>query len=74
MANVAWDMLRQNYKPDGKGRYNTVDAMKVASQLADEVERLKIELEACKKKLDGPLEWTENYGQGSEPWLEDDEK
>lgn len=20
------------------------------------------------------LEWTENYGQGSEPWLKDDEK
>ena len=21
-----------------------------------------------------PLEWTENYGQGSEPWLKDDKK
>jgi hypothetical protein len=21
-----------------------------------------------------PLEWTENYGQGSEPWLKDEEK
>ena len=21
-----------------------------------------------------PLEWTENYGQGSEPWLKEDEK
>ena len=41
MSNMAWDMLRSgDYKPDGKGRYKTADAMKVASRLADEVERL----------------------------------
>ena len=29
----------------------------------------------CIKTIaNAPLEWTENYGQGSEPWLEDDKK
>lgn len=37
----AWDLLRNNYKADGKGRYKTVDAMKVAKQLEREIERLK---------------------------------
>ena len=37
----AWDLLREQFKPDGKGRYKTVDAMKVAKQLEEEVERLQ---------------------------------
>ena len=37
----AWDLLREQFRPDGKGRYKTVDAMKVAKQLEEEVERLK---------------------------------
>ena len=29
----------------------------------------------CVKTIsEAPLEYTENYGQGSEPWLKDDEK
>jgi hypothetical protein len=28
----------------------------------------------CKTIAEAPLEWTENYGQGSEPWLKEDEK
>ena len=29
----------------------------------------------CKKTIsEAPMEWSENYGQGSEPWLKDDEK
>jgi hypothetical protein len=29
----------------------------------------------CIKTIaNAPLEWTENYGQGSEPWLADDKK
>ena len=32
-------------------------------------------LKRCRKTIaEAPLEWTENYGQGSEPWLEDDKK
>lgn len=32
-------------------------------------------LKRCKKTIaEAPPEWTENYGQGSEPWLKDDEK
>ena len=32
-------------------------------------------LKRCRKTIAAaPLEWTENYGQGSEPWLKDDEK
>ena len=32
-------------------------------------------LKRCKKTIaEAPMEWTENYGQGSEPWLKDDKK
>jgi hypothetical protein len=32
-------------------------------------------LKRCRKTIaEAPPEWTENYGQGSEPWLEDDKK
>jgi len=32
-------------------------------------------LKRCRKTIaEAPPEWTENYGQGSEPWLEEDEK
>jgi hypothetical protein len=37
----AWDMLREQFKPDGKGRFKTTDAMLVAKQLEKEVERLQ---------------------------------
>ena len=37
----AWDLLREQFKPDGKGRYKTLDAMKIAKQLAEEVNRLQ---------------------------------
>jgi hypothetical protein len=37
----AWDLLRSQFKPDGKGRYKTTDAMLVAKQLEKEVERLQ---------------------------------
>ena len=37
----AWDLLREQFVPDGKGRYKTVHAMKVAKHLEEEVERLK---------------------------------
>jgi len=30
-------------------------------------------LKRCRKTIaEAPPEWTENYGQGSEPWLEDE--
>ena len=32
-------------------------------------------LKRCRKTItEAPLEYTENYGQGSEPWLKDEEK
>ena len=32
-------------------------------------------LKRCRKTIaEAPPEWTENYGQGSEPWLKDEEK
>ena len=37
----AWDLLREQFEPDGKGRYKTMDAMKVAKQLEEEVNRLQ---------------------------------
>ena len=41
MTNRTWDMLRSGFKPDGKGRFKTTDAMKVASRLAEENEDLR---------------------------------
>lgn len=41
MSKEAWDYLRNNYTPDGKGRFKTHDAMEVACHYADEVERLR---------------------------------
>jgi hypothetical protein len=105
--NLAWEMLRANYKSDGKGRYKTVDAMEVAKHFAEKTEQLQSQYDialgairvgverieqltsgpggimemkqtiANKEKLIAELEnelagrvvWTENYGQGSEPWL-----
>ena len=37
----AWDLLREQFKPDGKGRYKTLDAMKIAKQLEQEINRLQ---------------------------------
>mgnify|MGYP003351258979 CR=1 FL=1 len=37
----AWDLLREQFKPDGKGRFKTVDAMKIAKQLEQEINRLQ---------------------------------
>jgi hypothetical protein len=41
MNNKAWDMLRSQFKPDGKGRFKTLQAMHVAKQLAEENEILR---------------------------------
>lgn len=40
MNNRVWNMLRSKFKPDGKGRFKTLDAMKVADLLAEENEAL----------------------------------
>jgi hypothetical protein len=40
MTNKAWDMLREQFTPDGKGRFKTTDAMEIAKQLAEENESL----------------------------------
>ena len=38
--NRAWDYLRANFKPDGKGRHKTVQAMEVAKHFANENDKL----------------------------------
>ena len=38
MSNRAWDMLRAQFRPDGKGRFKTADVMQIAKQLAEELE------------------------------------
>ena len=54
MSNKAWDMLRSQFKPDGKGRFKTLQAMHVAKQLAEEkkwrAEEKKFEAEKKAKK------------------------
>lgn len=41
MRNRAWDMLREQFKPDRKGRFKTLHAMSIAKQLANENEQLQ---------------------------------
>ncbi len=41
MINSAWDMLRAMASPDKKGRYKTIDAMRVAQVLYAENQGLK---------------------------------
>jgi hypothetical protein len=48
---TAWDRLRAQFKPDGKGRFKTLDAMKIAKQIDEERIQLKTELEQLKKRL-----------------------
>jgi len=48
---TAWDRLRSQYKPDSKGRYKTVDAMKIAVQIDNERVRLIEELKQLKKQF-----------------------
>lgn len=38
---TAWDRLREQFKPDAKGRFKTSDAMKIAVQIDDERIQLK---------------------------------
>jgi hypothetical protein len=38
--NKAWNYLRENFKPDVKGRYKTVHAMEVAKYFSNENDRL----------------------------------
>jgi hypothetical protein len=47
---TAWDRLRSQFKPDGKGRYKTIDAMKVAEQINQERIQLKNELNYLKRQ------------------------
>ena len=46
-----WDRLREQFKPDGKGRFKTVDAMKIAVQIDNERLGLKQQIEAYKSML-----------------------
>jgi hypothetical protein len=54
----AWDRLRSQFKPDGKGRFKTTDAMKIAVQIDNEriqliktVKNLEHEVAAYKSHL-----------------------
>ena len=42
----------------------------------EKLDNLLFEIQTARKALGWKelTEWTENYGQGSEPWLKDDEK
>lgn len=47
----AWDYLRENFKPDGKGRYKTSDAMKVAEKFAADKQILSLEIQILRERL-----------------------
>jgi hypothetical protein len=59
----AWDMLREQFKPDGKGRFKTTDAMLVAKQLEKEVERLQKYEELVKFIADDYIELSYDKAQ-----------
>ena len=48
---TAWDRLKSQFKPDGKGRFKTVDAMKIAVQIDNERIQLIEELKQLKKQF-----------------------
>ena len=48
-----WDRLKTQFKPDGKGRYKTTDAMKVAIQIDNERKELIKIIEELKKNKNG---------------------
>ena len=48
---TAWDRLKSQFKPDGKGRFKTVDAMKIAVQIDNERIQLIEELKQIKKQF-----------------------
>ena len=43
--NRVWVMLREQFKPDSKGRFKTLDAISIAKQLAEENEKLQADLD-----------------------------
>lgn len=59
----AWNMLREQFKPDGKGRFKTTDAMLVAKQLEKEVERLQKYEELVKFIADDYIELSYDKAQ-----------
>ena len=48
---TAWDRLRSQFKPDSKGRFKTLDAMKIAVEIDNERLALVKELTEIKKLL-----------------------
>lgn len=46
-----WDRLREQCKPDGKGRFKTMDVIEVAKQIDQERLMLKAEIEILKASL-----------------------
>jgi hypothetical protein len=58
MQKTPWDRLKDQFKPDGKGRFKTLDAMKIATQIDKErlaaeqkIRTLEQELKAYKAHL-----------------------
>jgi hypothetical protein len=47
---TAWDRLRAQFKPDGKGRFKTTDAMKIAVQIDNERVQLAEKIKQLTKR------------------------
>lgn len=48
---TAWDRLREQCVPDGKGRFKTLDAIKIAIQIDEERLKLKSEIRKLRKQI-----------------------
>jgi len=48
---TAWDRLREQFKPDGRGKFKTTDAMKIAVQIDSERKLLEHQLKSARREL-----------------------
>jgi hypothetical protein len=48
---TVWDRIHDQCKPDGKGRFKTIDVIEIAKQIDQERRMLKAEIEILKAAL-----------------------
>jgi hypothetical protein len=47
-----WDRLKEQFKPDSKGRFKTTDAMKIAVQIDNERIQLEKKVQGLNKEIE----------------------
>jgi hypothetical protein len=52
ISKTPWDRLREQFKPDGKGRFKTTDAMKIDVQIDNERIQLEKKVWGLNKEIE----------------------